>query len=73
MKVTRFKGLGEMDAIDLEDTTMKAGHRKLARVRIEEAFAAQELFDVLMSEKVEPRKNFIIKHAREVADLDWHG
>ncbi len=71
--VTRFKGLGEMNAVDLEDTTMKADKRKLARVNIEEAFAAQELFDTLMSEKVEPRRDFIIRHAREVSDLDWHG
>ena len=73
VKVTRFKGLGEMDAVDLEDTTMKQGNRKLAQVTIQEAFAAQELFDVLMSERVEPRRDFIIKHAKEVSDLDWHG
>jgi DNA gyrase subunit B len=72
VKVTRFKGLGEMDAVDLEDTTMKAGNRKLAQVTIQEAFAAQELFDILMSERVEPRRDFIIKHAKEVSDLDWH-
>ncbi len=72
VKVTRFKGLGEMDAVDLEDTTMKAGKRKLGQVTIDEAFAAQEMFDILMSEKVEPRRDFIIKHAREVSDLDWH-
>jgi DNA gyrase subunit B len=58
--------------VDLEDTTMKAGNRKLAQVTIQEAFAAQELFDVLMSERVEPRRDFIIKHAKEVSDLDWH-
>jgi DNA gyrase subunit B len=71
--VTRFKGLGEMNAVDLEDTTMKASKRRLAQVRIEEAYAAQELFDTLMSDKVEPRRDFIIKHAKEVSDLDWHG
>ncbi len=71
--VTRFKGLGEMDATDLDDTTMRPGNRVLGRVRVEEALAAQELFDVLMSEKVEPRRNFIIKNAKEVADVDWHG
>ncbi len=70
--VTRFKGLGEMEAEDLEDTTMDPTKRLLAQVRIEEALAAQELFDILMSEKVEPRRNFIIKHAKEVADVDWH-
>ncbi len=61
-----------MDAVDLEDATMKAGKRKLSQVTIDETFAAQEMFDILMSEKVEPRRDFIIKHAREVSDLDWH-
>jgi DNA gyrase subunit B len=72
VQVTRFKGLGEMNAEDLADTTMDPNNRKLAQVRIEEAFAAQELFDILMSSKVEPRRDFIIKHAKEVTDLDWH-
>jgi len=72
VQVTRFKGLGEMDPEDLADTTMSADKRRLARVQIEEAFAAQEMFDVLMSQKVEPRKEFIIKHAKEVVNLDWH-
>jgi DNA gyrase subunit B len=71
--VTRFKGLGEMDAIDLDETTMRPGKRVLGRVRVEEALAAQELFDVLMSDKVEPRRNFIVKNAKEVAEVDWHG
>jgi DNA gyrase subunit B len=70
--VTRFKGLGEMNDVDLADTTMIPEKRKLAQVRIEEALAAQELFDVLMSDKVEPRRDFIFKHAKEVTDLDWH-
>ena len=73
VRVTRFKGLGEMDAVDLADTTMDAGKRRLAQVRIEEAFNAQEMFDVLMSVRVEPRRDFIIKHAKEVVDVDWHG
>jgi DNA gyrase subunit B len=70
--VTRFKGLGEMDALDLADTTMSPEKRRLARVHIEEAFAAQEMFDILMSSKVEPRRDFIIRHAKEVSDVDWH-
>jgi len=73
VQVTRFKGLGEMDPPDLRDTTMDANNRRLARVRIEEAFDAQELFDILMSTRVEPRRDFIIKHAKEVSDVDWHG
>jgi DNA gyrase subunit B len=75
VQVTRFKGLGEMNAEDLEDTTMKVENRRLAQVQIEEAFAAQEMFDILMSVKVEPRRNFIFKHAKELTDneMDWHG
>lgn len=71
--VTRFKGLGEMDPVDLEDTTMKTENRRLARVTIEQALAAEELFSILMSDKVEPRRDFIVKHAKEVSDVDWHG
>ncbi len=73
VQVTRFKGLGEMNDDDLADTTMDPTKRRLAQVRIEEAFAAQEMFDVLMSDKVEPRKDFIVKHAKEVTNVDWHG
>ncbi len=72
MQVTRFKGLGEMNDEDLADTTMDPTKRRLAQVRIDEAFAAQEMFDILMSTKVEPRKDFIVKHAKEVTNLDWH-
>ena len=74
MKWIRYgKYTGEpADAVDLEDTTMKVGHRKLAQVRIEEAYEAQRLFDILMSIKVEPRRDFIVKHAKEVTDIDWH-
>ena len=70
--IQRYKGLGEMNDVDLADTTMIPEKRKLAQVRIEETLAAQELFDILMSERVEPRKNFIIRHAKEVSDVDWH-
>ncbi|MEP6754922.1 MAG: toprim domain-containing protein, partial [Chthonomonadales bacterium] len=70
--VTRFKGLGEMNPEDLEDTTMAVANRKLARVRIEEMYEAQRLFDILMSVKVEPRRDFIVRHAKEVVDIDWH-
>ncbi len=73
VQVTRFKGLGEMNAEDLEDTTMREGSRKLARVQIEDALDAQEMFDILMSVKVEPRRDFIVKHAKDVLDVDWHG
>jgi DNA gyrase subunit B len=73
--VQRFKGLGEMDASDLAETTMDPNKRQLARVQIdsENLTAAIELFDIFMSDKVEPRRDFIIAHAKEVTDVDWHG
>lgn len=73
--VQRFKGLGEMDASDLAETTMDPTKRVLARVQIdsENLTAAIELFDIFMSDKVEPRRDFIIAHAKEVTDVDWHG
>ncbi|HLJ55929.1 MAG TPA: DNA topoisomerase subunit B [Chthonomonadaceae bacterium] len=73
--VTRFKGLGEMNAIDLAETTMDQGKRRLAQIQIdpENLPAAIEMFDIFMSEKVEPRRDFIVAHAKEVTDVDWHG
>ena len=71
--ITRFKGLGEMNAEDLYDTTMDPERRRLAQVDISDMLAAQEMFDVLMSQKVEPRREFIVRHAHEVSDVDWHG
>jgi len=71
-QVTRFKGLGEMDAEDLYDTTMSIETRKLARVSMEDAEKAAEMFSILMSDKVEPRKQFIIRHAKQVKNVDWH-
>ena len=70
--MTRFKGLGEMNDEDLADTTMDPTKRRLAQVHIEEAYSAQQMFEILMSDKVEPRKDFIVKHAKEVTNLDWH-
>ncbi|MCW3099109.1 MAG: gyrase subunit, partial [Chthonomonadaceae bacterium] len=73
--VNRFKGLGEMNANDLADTTMDVSKRQLAQVQIdpENLPAALEMFDIFMSEKVEPRRDFIVAHAKEVTDVDWHG
>ena len=73
--VTRFKGLGEMDAVDLAETTMDVDRRRLAQVKIDSdnMIGAIEMFDIFMSEKVEPRRDFIVAHAREVTDVDWHG
>jgi DNA gyrase subunit B len=73
--VTRFKGLGEMNAEDLAETTMEVDKRRLAQVQIdsENLTAALEMFDIFMSDKVEPRRDFIVAHAKEVANVDWDG
>lgn len=70
MKVVRFKGLGEMDAEELWDTTMNPKERTLLKVTMEDAVAADEMFRVLMGDAVEPRREFIEKHALDVKDLD---
>ncbi len=73
MKVTRFKGLGEMDGDELWETTLDPAKRTLLRVQLDDALAADEMFRILMGEKVEPRRDFIQKHALEVKDIDYHG
>ena len=69
VEVTRFKGLGEMSPEQLWQTTMKPETRRLKQVTIEDAVEADKIFSILMGEKVEPRKQFIITHAKE-AELD---
>jgi len=68
--VQRYKGLGEMNAHQLWDTTMNPEHRIFKQVTIEDAYEANEMFKTLMGKDVEIRKNFIIRHAKEVTNLD---
>jgi len=70
MEIKRFKGLGEMDAIQLWETTMDPDARVFMRVRWEQAGEADGLFSLLMGEHVEPRRKFIEDHALEVKNLD---
>jgi DNA gyrase subunit B len=68
--VTRYKGLGEMDPEQLWETTMNPATRTLLRVNMEDAAAADEIFDTLMGDQVPPRKKFIQTHAKYVRNLD---
>ena len=70
LSITRFKGLGEMNAEELRDTTLDPNNRTLSQIRMEDAGAADTLFRILMGDKVEPRREFIEKHALEVRNLD---
>ncbi len=68
--ISRFKGLGEMDAHELWETTMNPETRTLKRIELDDAVKADEIFTILMGEKVEPRKEFIEQNARYVVNLD---
>ena len=70
LNYTRFKGLGEMNPDELFETAMDPDNRLLLQVTMEDAASAEEIFRVLMGDSVEPRREFIEKHALEVRDLD---
>ena len=68
--VQQYKGLGEMDADQLAETTMEVGNRRLKQITVEDAVEAEQIFTDLMGDKVEPRKQYIFDFARSVKNLD---
>src|SRR3954454_7631449 len=70
LQITRFKGLGEMNAEELRETTLDPANRTLLQIRMDDAGSADDLFRVLMGDQVEPRREFIQKHALDVRNLD---
>jgi DNA gyrase subunit B len=70
IQVSRFKGLGEMDADELWETTMNPANRILVRVDVDDAAAADRVFSMLMGDQVEPRREFIEQNAKDVRFLD---
>ena len=70
LQITRFKGLGEMNAEELRETTLDPANRTLLRIRMDDVSQADELFRILMGEGVEARREFIQKHALDASSLD---
>ncbi|MEZ0326699.1 MAG: type IIA DNA topoisomerase subunit B [Fimbriimonas sp.] len=73
-QITRFKGLGEMNAEELEETTMNPKNRRLVQIKLDPMYEieVEQMFSRLMGEKVEPRRDFIEAHAKQAHNVDWH-